>query len=484
MKRWTLAAACALAAAGCTDGSDILTPGPDARPSLISTAGAVLDPVLTGQLSLAAPTDRLEVIVNFDEALTSGPVLGGLVRTLGAGVVTFHHLPMVAAVATPAEISSIRGLPGVTSMYANRPLRYLLAESNRSIRSDQVWAMGFTGKGVGVAILDSGVDGLYSPGLQYPSKTIANVKYIGDLGDIVDPGEGLPKTGGALFVENVPTSETSTGHGTHVAGIAAGDGGGSTSGLYRGVAPGASVIGIGTGDVLFVFWALAGFDYILDHQEEYNIQVVNNSWGTTGAYDPEDPINRATRRVHDAGVAVVFAAGNEGPGENTLNPYSAAPWVISVAAGCKTVSPDPTGSAAECNDGRAGQLADFSSRGVAGDPLVHPDVTAPGVNIVSTRAALGSVMNGLDLPSDAQTCNIGVQHVQYYTCASGTSMASPHVAGVIALLEEASGGRLTPDQAYNALIRTARPMLGYSQWEVGSGYVDALAAVKYVRRGN
>ncbi|HEX5869969.1 MAG TPA: S8 family serine peptidase, partial [Longimicrobium sp.] len=293
----------------------------------------------------------------------------------------------------------------------------------------------------------------------------------------------LPAPGGALFVANLPTSETSMGHGTHVAGIAAGNGSSSTNGYYKGVAPDASIIGIGAGDALFVLWALAGLDYILDIRQQFNIQVVNNSWGSTGAYDPAHPINVATKKLYDAGVAVVFAAGNEGPAENTLNPYSAAPWVISVAAGCKMgVSPDPTNSAAQCADGRSSILADFSSRGINGDPLVHPDITAPGVNIVSTRAILGVLMSGLDLPSDALDCNVSIQHVQYYTCAGGTSMAAPHVAGVIALMEESSKGLLTPAQAYNAIVRTARPLPGYAQWEVGAGFVDAYAAARYVRR--
>jgi serine protease AprX len=181
--------------------------------------------------------------------------------------------------------------------------------------------------------------------------------------------------------------------------------------------------------------------------------------------------------IHDAGITVVFAAGNEGPAENTLNRRSANPDVISVAAGCKVGVLDPTNSQTMCADGRGRILADFSSRGIAGDPLYHPDITAPGTLIVSTRA-YASVMTGLDAPDDLQTCNIGIQNLQNYTCASGTSMASPHIAGVAALMEQASGGRITPDQTLAVLRATARPLAGYGEWEVGAGYADALAAAR------
>jgi serine protease AprX len=321
---------------------------------------------------------------------------------------------------------------------------------------------------------------------------------LGSVKDLVTLDDTTPaRPAASLFAENVPTSETSSGHGTHVAGIAAGDGGGSAAGIYRGVAPGANVVGIGTGDALFIFWALAGYDWLLENAARYNVKVVNNSWGGTGLFDPNDPINKATYRAYQAGITVVFAAGNCGRGDATgvqcptpdqsqLNPYSVAPWVIGVAAGCKLYVQDPTNSASSCVDpvsGRAPVLADFSSVGLP-NSIYAPDVTAPGVRIVSARSPFGPTVGATAVPSDARSCNIAVQHLQYYTCLSGTSMAAPHVTGVVALLQEASGegGRLTPDQVLGILKASARPLAGYAKWEVGAGYVDALAAVRRARR--
>jgi serine protease AprX len=447
----------------------------------VSATGAVIDPALTAALSSATSEQQLEVIATYDASATTGETVASAVSETGAGVVGFNQLPMVAALATAAQVNAIATTPGVTSVYLNKPLRYLLAESVASIKADQVRVMGITGKGVGVAILDSGIDGLYNPDLKYPEYTTHNIKAVFNLADVVTfKGTPLVKAS-AIFSPEVANSESSVGHGTHVAGIV-GSRSTASGGKYRGVAPDASLIGIGTGDVLFIFWALAGFDYVLEHQAEYNIKVVNNSWGTSGAFDPHDPINEATKQVSEQGVTVVFAAGNEGPGENTLNPYSVAPWVIGVAAGCKTVV-DPTHSADHCidGDGRSFLLADFSSRGIPGDPLYHPTVLAPGVHIVSTRASTGTVLNALDANHDASICNIDLTSQGYYTCASGTSMASPHVAGVVALMQEAAGNTLKPDEVKRIISVTAVNMPGYFEYEVGAGYVDAKAAVDCVR---
>lgn len=498
MKRWLCVASILAVAVACEPRPEATAPH---RTGLVTLNGALIDQALATALATSLSTDTLEVIVNYDATATTSDAVASQMLAIGAGVVQFKHLDLVAGVATPGQVSAIAGLGGVQGVYLNRQLRYygtggglyslLLHESVPTIRADAVQAMGITGKGVGIAILDSGIDGLYNPDLVYPTKTVQNVKVLFNLRDVVTFNGSINKTikkGADLFVENLPNSETSVGHGTHVAGITAALGTAS-NGYYTGVAPGAKLVGIGTGDVLFIFWALAGFDYILDHQTQYNIKVVNNSWGTSGAFDPNDPINKASKAVHDHGITVVFAAGNDGPDPNTLNPYSVAPWVIGVAAGCKLVSPDPTNSAIHCDDptgqNRAPILADFSSRGVPGDPLYHPDVTAPGVHIVSTRASTGTVLNGSDAPHDfdlTSSCAISQDNLPYYTCASGTSMATPHVVGVVALMQEAAGGTLTPDQVAAAITQTARPLPGFALWEVGTGYIDALAAVQAVKR--
>lgn len=484
MKRWIILATFALAAVACQERPEpFAPPPPDLQPQ-----AAIIDPALANALATATDADTFELIVNFDPSVTAADALISAVLDLGAGVLAFTHLSMLGALATETQIVAIASLPGIEYIALNAREPLLLAEGLPTIRADRVHALGITGRGVGIGIVDSGIDGLYSPDVKFPAKTVQNVKMVGNLHEVFKfKGDTKPlRKASKIFVENVANTDNTSGHGTHVAGIAAGDGAAS-GGRYTGVAPGAHLIGIGAGEGLFIviLSALAGFDYILDHQAEFNIQVVNNSWGGTGRFDPRDPVSEATKKLHDSGIAVVFAGGNDGPDQNTMNRRSVAPWVISVAAGCKLV-PDPTNSAAHCEDptgaGRDPVLADFSSRGIPGDPLQHPDVTAPGVHIVSARASTGTTVNALTA-NHTHLCNVSTDNQPFYLCASGTSMAAPHVVGVIALMEEASGGKLTPDQALDVLMRTARPLPGYEFWEVGAGYVDAFAAVQAVLNG-
>lgn len=482
MKRILLLSLAAVGLAACNDAQP--TAVAPAGPAHVVTlpAGPKIDAQLTKLLAVTAPTQKVVAIVNFDPAKTSTSSIAGQVMRLGAGVMTFRNLSMLVTLGTPAQIQAMAGLGGVQSIYANRAVPTLLRESTQSIRADMAWNAGVTGKGVGIAILDSGINGLNSD-VAYPTKTVANVKFTLNFAYLTDDTTSLPRPGGELAVENLPNTDNTGGHGTHVAGIAAGNGG-TSFGAYRGVAPGANLIGLSAGETLEIVYAsvLQAVDWMIDHRVKYNIKVVNNSWGSTGDYDPADPVIEAMKSVHDAGITVVFAAGNDGPDPNTINYLSVAPWVISVAAGCKLFVLDPTNSVSQCVDasGRAPVLAGFSSRGVPGDPLLHPDITAPGVRIVSARSSTG-VVAPLGITSDLNACNIGFQNLDDFTCMSGTSMAAPHIAGVVALMQEAADNKLTPDQVEQILENTARPQPGYALWEQGTGYADAYAAVQAAR---
>ncbi len=297
MKRWiALAALTALAA--CSDMQPLASDrGAPALHRVSLDPAVVVDPVLGATLALADPLDRLAVLVTYDSA-ASGNAVAAAVKATGARTIRFRHLPVVAALATPAQIAQASAIPGVVSLYANRQLEYMLAESVPSIRANLAHVAGFTGRGVGVAILDSGVDGLYNPDLHYPDHVVQNVKMLGSMEDLMSPDSS--PVAASLFVENLPNTDGTGGHGTHVAGIVGGSGAAS-GGKYTGVAPGARLVGISTGETISVFWALAGFDWLIDNAAKYNIRVVNNSWAARAACStrptpPTWPRRKSTRR--------------------------------------------------------------------------------------------------------------------------------------------------------------------------------------------
>jgi hypothetical protein len=282
--------------------------------------GLSVDPVLQENISALGAGDATQAILTYDENPTAEEVAA--VEETGVAVHTFDELPMLAVQGNAAQLNDLISLDsltgdGVRGIFANERLEYFLDESVPLIGADTVnEELGFTGEGVGVAVIDSGVDGTHGD-VRFPERTVQNVKILGD--NIF--------TGQTIALENQPNTDTSSGHGTHVASTVGGDG--TESGVrYAGVAPDSDIIGIGAGDALFILYALESFDYALENQDEYNIQVISNSYGTSGEFDPEDPMNVATKAAHDAGMTVVFASGNSGPEEDTLNPYSVAPWVI------------------------------------------------------------------------------------------------------------------------------------------------------------
>ena len=378
------------------------------------------------------------------------PAVATKLATISTRVRTLRQLPMSGALLTSTQVKQVATWPGVESIYWNAPLKLLNYEAGEitggHIVHDQ---LGVTGAGVTIAVIDSGIDATH-PDLPMPGKVAQNVKIVGDLG----------LAGTTMYQENVPNTDTSSGHGTHVAGIAGGTGEASLGDArrpryYAGIAPDSKLVGLGTGEGLNILFALEGFDYALANQQRYGIDIITNSWGTSeSVYDPNSPVNRASYEAYRRGMVVAFAAGNDGPAEDTINPYALVPWVISVGSGTK-----------------AGELSDFSSRGIAGDPYKHVDLVAPGSDICSTRAPLTALGNLGPVVNPTYP-----SYTHYYTCMSGTSMATPFVAGVAALLLEVNPA-LSPDQVETILVQTAKPMPAYPFHWVGGGYIDVLRAV-------
>ena len=305
--------------------------------------------------------------------------------------------------------------------------------------------LGVTGKGVGVAILDSGI----APHPDLAGRIVASVDF----------------TNGGTGTVLVPPADPG-GHGTHVAGLVAGDGTAS-GGAYTGVAPGANLVDVrvisGSGATT-ISTLIGGMQWVLAHRTDYNIRVVNLSAGApvTASYT-NDPLATAVEVLVFAGLTVVVSAGNDGPKPSSITTPGSDPYVITVGA------IDDNGTATTVDDA----LASWSSRGpTAVDGLAKPDLAAPGRKIVSLRSP-GSTLDVL-LP-DRLVAGLDPLVPAYFRL-SGTSMAAPIVTGVVALMLEGSPA-LTPAQVKSRLKRTAIPLAYGSPEATGSGLVNAVAAV-------
>ncbi|TWX56871.1 S8 family peptidase [Colwellia hornerae] len=439
--------------------------------SLSATAAAVIGSQLEQQLQNMTVTDSAMVVVSYDQldALTTTQLQSLLNLGLTQGV-QFKSLPIIGVMANANQINHLATMPGVRSVFANRSLEYYNAEARQitgveklqSSTFDSKNGIKYTGKGVTVIVNDSGIDATLDD-LEYGVKVIENVQGV-------THAQALSLTGvDGMWLEGQRNTDLNVGHGTHCAGTVGGWGTHS-DGKYQGAAPGADIIGYGSGAGLSILDALGGYDYATTHVFDFNspIRVMSNSWGSSGKYAPAGPISLASYKAHRLGVISVFAAGNSGSGEDTHNPYAQIPWGMSVGASTKQ-----------------GDLIDFSSRGKRGETgdFTMPDgstwtyknevtIVAPGVDIISTRAKTNLASNG-------GADDVGVienEYLPFYTRISGTSMAAPHVAGIIALMWEANPD-LTNLQIKTILQETATNMPGYQSWEVGAGHVNAYAAV-------
>ncbi|KAB8318645.1 S8 family serine peptidase [Tolypothrix campylonemoides VB511288] len=435
-----------------------------------------LDTALEALLPTLAATQQVEVIVSFHG---TGPLTDAQLARLGALGFTgrrMDSLPIAGVLATPAQVRQLLAMSDVRSVWYNAPLQYENREATAltsvdALRLDPALrrnGLPYTGKGIGVVVNDSGVDGTH-PDIKFGSHVVQNVAAQANL-------RNLAGIGPVTRIENLPNTDIGGGHGSHVAGIIGATGEASDpAGAFEGVAPGASIVGHGSGAALFILDTVGGFDYALTNQAKYGIRVVSNSFGNTGDvctdFDPDDPTNIATKALADRGVVVVFSAGNAGPGECTITGnFKKAPWVVTVAAGDKQ-----------------GRLADFSSRGVdggggtavvGGETLAwvdRPTVTAPGVDIYSVRASTADPTYHAGI--DGEIAEIGENNALYYTKLNGTSMAAPHVSGIVALMLEANPS-LGWREVKRILQDTATNMPGRAAWEAGAGYVNAHSAVK------
>ena len=333
-----------------------------------------------------------------------------------------YGLNGVSAKIKPIALQQLLASDASIRVYPDLQVHAMDSASDQQIGADQIWTRTdthgspVTGTGITVAVIDTGV--FYT----HP-----------DLGGGFGPGHKV--IGGYDFFNNDPDPMDDNGHGTHVAGIIAGSGG------IEGVAPGASIMAYkvlgadGSGPMSNVIEAIdASIDPNNDGITTDHLQVISMSLGGSGS--SQDPICMAVKRAVDAGIVVVVAAGNSGPSVGTVASPGVSPYAVTVGA---------------VDD--AGALANFSSRGPTADMLMKPEISAPGVNILSTVPYSGTT----------HSSSTG------YMTMSGTSMATPHVSGAAALLIQLHP-TWTPQQVKSALVTGARN-IGESFWSAGAGEV-------------
>jgi serine protease AprX len=350
----------------------------------------------------------------------------------------------VAAQLTPALIDHFRADANVARLIYDAPVRLtdtafdptaLATAYPAVVDALPVWSnpvAPLTGRGIGVAVIDSGIAS------------------HADLGNRVIASQN--------FNPNVNSNDDAYGHGTAVAGIIAGDGT-ANLGQYIGIAPQANLISLRVNDgnggaptsaiMNAIFWAVM-------NKNTYNIRVINLSLQASVQESYRtSPIDAAVEYAWLKGLVVVVAAGNSGP-DSALYAPANDPYVITVGA------TDDQGTVARTDD----MLAGFSSYGVTQDGFIKPDFVAPGRRVVTTLAPNSTF--ALSYPSFM----VGTQYIRL----SGTSVAAPVVSGVAALYVE-SNPTLRPGQLKGVLVATANRLALAGS---GAGYPDAAHAIAYI----
>ena len=351
--------------------------------------------------------------------------------------------------------------PKVKRVHHDRDVAGEIARTAATVGARNVQTQyGYSGDGVGVAVIDSGITPWHD------DLTVAN-------------RQGQRVSAFVDFINHRVQKYDDWGHGTHVAGIIAGNGYDS-NGARQSIAPKASIIALkaldheGKGQISNI---IAALDWIVEHRAQYNIRVVNMSLGA-GVFESyhTDPLTVAAKRVVDAGIVVVAAAGNLGKAANGQPQYGAipapgnAPWVITVGAS----------STQGTTDRRDDVMAGYSSRGPTMiDFAAKPDLVAPGSGSVSLSTPDSTFYTTKAQYLVAGKGNLNLSYLPYLTL-SGTSMATPVVAGTVALMLEANPN-LTPNLVKAILQYTAQVYNGYDFLTQGAGFLNTLGAVRLAR---
>lgn len=361
--------------------------------------------------------DTIPIIVKWRTIRTAA---NAIPQNISPARYTYTLIPGSAHRSTRAEIDLLSDLPDVELIWHDKPVQLFLDQSVPLIGVPQLWQQGITGAGIKVAIVDTGIDTTH-PDLV--GRVIAFKDFV---------NEGL---------------KDYHGHGTHVSGIVGGTGAAS-QGRFKGVAP----------DCLFIAAKVLGFNGYgessgviagIEWAVQQGAQVINLSLGSAGPCDGTDAESVASDAAVNAGTVMCVAAGNSGPSGNTIASPACARLVITVGATDKS-----------------DQIAEFSSRGPTEDGRLKPDICFPGVNITSCRA---------------ESTYLGNQINQFYTTASGTSMATPHATGSVALLLQQNPGA-TPQQIKDALMGTAKNLgLDPNTQGAGRGNVAAASELRQLR---
>ena len=393
---------------------------------------------------------RLRLIVSLSEA-ASGSRVADLEQAVGEVTVKqrFHVVKAIALTATKRQIKAL-ARQGVVDRVEEDSRVEADAGGGPSIRNDSAQAsFGVLEARLDAPLLDGSGDG--DPATYSSGDLVAAVLDTGIDASHVDL-DGGKVLAFKDFVNDRSSPYDDEGHGTHVAATIAGEGGGNA--LYRGVAPGAGLVGVKVLDAQgdgFTSDVVAAIQWVIENKDLYGIEAINLSLGSEGCGDGFGADSQAVNEAAAAGLVVAVAAGNEGPNNCTIGSPGDAKDAITVGA--------------MADLGALGfKQADVSGRGPTADGRVKPDISAPGVSITAAAAGSGSG----------------------YATLSGTSMASPFVTGVALLMMDANGSYTNQDVkatirstavdwgrgGTNSTAGTSGPDIDY-----GAGRLDAYRAL-------